>query len=84
MTWENEATPVQIPDEKLEIVALRHQLEEMRKEFELWRPIVGSAKILTERWRASAGDFDQSVAEAIDIVFRMVEAAEAKKRGIDV
>lgn len=81
MTWEDEATPVQIPDEKLEIVALRHQIEELRKEFELWRPIVGSAKILTDRWRAADEQFSQPVAEAIDIVARMVEAAEAKKRG---
>lgn len=84
MTWDDEATPLQIPDDKLEIVALRHQIGEMRKEFELWRPIVGSAKILTERWKASAGDFDESIAEAIDIVFRMVTEAEAKKRGVDV
>jgi hypothetical protein len=42
---------------------------------------VGSAKILTERWKATAGDFDPSISEAIDILFRMVEAAEAKKRG---
>lgn len=84
MTWDNEATPVQIPDDKLEIVALRYQIEEMRKEFEMWRPIVGSAKILTERWKATSGDFDPSIADAIDLVFRMVSEAEAKKRGVDV
>jgi len=80
MGRDDDDTPVEVPIVRFEIDGLRIQLTELRKEHELWRPIVGASKILTERWKAEAGDFTQPVADAVDMLFRMVEAAEAVKQ----
>ena len=83
MIRDDDDTPVQVPIAKYELEALRVQLAELRKQHELWRPIVETAKILTKTWKATAGDFTQPVADAVDMLFRMVEAAEVANQRQD-
>ena len=80
MSRDDDDAPVQVMLPEFQMESLRIQLAELRKEHELWRPIVETAKILTNTWKATAGDFTQPVADAVDMLFRMVEAAESVKQ----
>jgi hypothetical protein len=76
---DDDDTPVHVPIVEFEIDALRIQLADLRKEHELWRPVVETAKILAQRWVDNAGDWSPQVIDAVDMVFRMVNAAESAK-----
>src|SRR3990172_4413412 len=69
---DDDNTPVHVPIVEFEIDALRVQLADLRKEHELWRPVVETAKILAQRWMDNAGDWSPQVIDAVDMVFRMV------------
>lgn len=83
MSRDDDDTPVHIELPHLEAEALRVQLSDLRKEHEQWRPIVETAKILAKRWMDSAGDWSPQVIDAVDMVFRMVNAAEVSRQSED-
>lgn len=80
---DDDDTPVHVPLPEFQIEQLTAQLDSLRKEHELWRPIVETAKILSQRWKESAGDFSPEVSHAMDILFSMICAAEAARRSAD-
>lgn len=73
-------TPVYVPLPEFQIEQLKIQILELRKEHELWRPIVETAKVVCQRWQENAGDYSDDVGKAIDILFSMVNAAESARR----
>jgi hypothetical protein len=80
MSYDDNNTPVQAMSPEFQVESLRVQLAELRKEHEAWRPIVETAKILINAWKGTAGDFTQPVSDAVDMLFRMVEAADAVRQ----
>ena len=76
-------TPIQVMLPEFQIDSLKHQLADLRQEYELWRPIVETAKILSQRWKESAGDFSPEVSSAMDMLFSMICAAESARKDAD-
>lgn len=77
---QDDDTPVHVPLPEFQIEQLTIQLVELRKEHELWRPVVETAKAVCQRWKENAGDYSDDVGRAIDILFSMVNAAESSRR----
>lgn len=80
---DDDDTPVHVPLPEFQIEQLTAQLVSLRKEHEQWRPIVETAKILSQRWKESAGDFSPDVSSAMDMLFSMICAADAARRETD-
>jgi hypothetical protein len=80
MSRDDEHTPVEVPLAKYDVDHLRLQIREMFDDRELWRPVIETAKILSDRWKTTERDV-KSVAGVIDMLSHMVDAAEATKRG---
>lgn len=83
VTMHDDDTPVQVVLPEFVIEQLTVQLTSLRQEHELWRPIVETAKILSNRWKESAGDFSPEVSNAMDMLFSMICAAESARRDAD-
>lgn len=75
MNFDDQATPVVTFTQQEIIDQLKVQLEEVRKDMEIWRSTIEAAKILAVSLKVNAGIFDSSIAYAVDDVFRAVEAA---------
>jgi hypothetical protein len=75
MSFNDDDTPVMVPNPLSDQDALLAQLSELRKRIELWRPIVETAKIVVGIWDSN-GVGTPSFEHAVEMMSNMIGLAE--------
>jgi hypothetical protein len=82
MNFDDDDTPVAVPNPIADHEALLIQLGELRKSHELWRPIVETAKIVVGIWHGGGGG-TPSFEHAVEMLSNMLNLATAAEQADD-